>query len=188
MSNVVSVTLKPPFKDIIAGVLDARQTAIREGRNMLRIEGRRMVDLMREEAPAGKTGKFRKGIFYRTYEREQGPILRVYAPQPLATFIALGTKPHRIAAKQAGALSFDWPKFGGHVIVPKGGGFPTHVRGNVLWIGKGYVDHPGTRPNRFPGRAYRRWYPGARVALRGVAQECARTITGARQKTRVLGL
>jgi len=41
-------------------------------------------------------------------------------------------------------------------VVPKGGGFKTHMAGGKLWIGKGFVQHPGTTPNPFPARALER--------------------------------
>jgi hypothetical protein len=54
-------------------------------------------------------------------------------------------------------------------VVPKSGGFKTHVSGGKLWIGKGYVSHPGTQPNEYNFRAYDRWKPEARPRLRQLA-------------------
>jgi hypothetical protein len=98
-------------------------------------------------------------------------------PEPLATFIIEGTKAHQIAAKQANALFFYWPKIGRNVMVPKGGGFKTHLRGNTLWVGKGHVDHPGTKANPFPTRAMARWMPEARRELARISLRWAQDVT-----------
>jgi hypothetical protein len=62
-----------------------------------------------------------------------------------------GTAPHKIYPKGRGALAFDWPKVGMRVVVPKGGrrgGWAGPVKGKTgayFLIGKGYVNHPGTK-------------------------------------------
>jgi hypothetical protein len=62
-----------------------------------------------------------------------------------------GTRPHTIKAKRAKALAFFWAKAGGvQTFVPKRPGGGTGLRrsrsGKVsLWIGKGFVRHPGTK-------------------------------------------
>jgi hypothetical protein len=61
-----------------------------------------------------------------------------------------GTKPHIIRAVHARALAFDWPKVGGKTLVPiRPMGFTGHTRLGVFIIGKGYVNHPGTRARPF---------------------------------------
>lgn len=70
-----------------------------------------------------------------------------------ATWVHDGTRPHKIFPRSKGALSFDWPKVGMRVVVPKGGrhragGFAGPVkskRGVYFLITKGYVQHPGTK-------------------------------------------
>jgi hypothetical protein len=68
-----------------------------------------------------------------------------------ATVVHNGSRPHTIAAKRKKALAFMWAKKGGvQVIVPKKPGGGTGLRksktGKVhLWVGKGFVRHPGTR-------------------------------------------
>jgi hypothetical protein len=82
-----------------------------------------------------------------------------------------GTKPHTIAARRQKALSFFWAKGGGvQVFVPRtragkkmGTGLRKGKNGRVaLWIGKGYVRHPGTRARPWLDDALREM-----AALRG---------------------
>ena len=65
-----------------------------------------------------------------------------------------GTRPHTIKARRAKALSFFWAKGGGvQVFVPRtragkkmGTGLRKGKDGKIaLWIGKGFVRHPGTK-------------------------------------------
>lgn len=65
-----------------------------------------------------------------------------------------GSRPHTISAKRRKALTFFWGKAGGaQVFVPRtkagkrlGTGFRKSKSGRVsLWIGKGFVRHPGNR-------------------------------------------
>lgn len=68
-----------------------------------------------------------------------------------ATAVHNGTRPHTISAKRAGALAFNWKARGGiRVVVPKKPGGGTGIRKSksgkvVLWVGKGFVRHPGTK-------------------------------------------
>jgi hypothetical protein len=64
-----------------------------------------------------------------------------------------GTKPHTISARRRKALRFFWGAAGGvQVFVPRtaagkkmGTGLRKGKGGVALWIGKGFVRHPGTR-------------------------------------------
>lgn len=76
---------------------------------------------------------------------------RVYVSAKYAEAVHNGTRPHIIRPKGAKALAFEWGKMGGvQTFVPKKatkwGGLRKGKTGKVfLWIGKGYVRHPGTR-------------------------------------------
>ena len=121
---------------------------------------RRAKALTQAEAPVGKTGKFKKGIWAKRYRRSKTIVgFNITVPQPIGTFILEGTKRHPITARKARALVFFWPKVGMVTVVPKRGGFSTHVKDNIYWVGKGYVDHPGTKANPFIQKARRRWWP-----------------------------
>lgn len=82
-----------------------------------------------------------------------------------------GTRPHTISASRTKALSFFWAKGGGvQVFVPRtragkkmGTGLRKGRNGRVaLWIGKGFVRHPGTRARPWLDDALREM-----AALRG---------------------
>lgn len=87
-----------------------------------------------------------------------------------ATFVHNGTKPHIIRARRAGALRFFWPKVGLVTVVPKlKGGLTGVVRtkhGSYFRIGKGFVNHPGTKAR-----------PWLYEALRHVAEKDGYTVT-----------
>lgn len=161
---------KPSFRDTKGRWTEAHEELLEEYRNGMRVLGRQLKSLMQSEAPTGKTGKFKRGIRFRTFSqagsgRGSGAKLgfKITMPQPLGTWIIKGTKPHIIRAKVAKALYFYWGKVGAYTVVPKAGGFKTHFAGGKLWIGKGYVNHPGTKANPFDQRAYDRWWPGAKA-------------------------
>jgi hypothetical protein len=164
------MTVKPAYRHNVSQQYHtATDNLKRNIRNQLRGLGREWKRLMQDEAPEGKTGKFKKGIGFRTFARGEDRFLMIgHMPQPLGTYITEGTKPHWIQAKNRRALSFFWPKIGMRVIVPKRGGFKTHVRNDVFWIGKGGVNHPGTKANPFHKRAYRRWRPKAKQVMRRI--------------------
>lgn len=177
MPGFLSITIRPPFRDLKGRFVKAEKGLLEDRREMLRNLGRRYVELAKKEAPK-RTGNFAAGIFYRTYEMGKNLEMRAYSPEPLGTFIRRGTDPHQIAARNKGALYFYWPKVGMFTVVPKAGGFKTHVADNKLWIGKGYVDHPGTKANNYNERAYDQWKPEGRPALRQIALRYIAVIQG----------
>jgi hypothetical protein len=70
-----------------------------------------------------------------------------------AIFVHEGTRPHIIRAKHAGALRFFWPKVGVVTVVPKvtrKGKWTGYIaKRKVFLVGKGYVNHPGTKGRPF---------------------------------------
>lgn len=84
----------------------------------------------------------------------RGSFYRVVALHPAAMAVEEGTPPHIIMARGAQAMVFHWDRIGRKTIVPRRGGFRTHTdRDGNLWVGKGYVNHPGTRPIHFLSQA-----------------------------------
>ena len=71
----------------------------------------------------------------------------VFTDYFVAPFIEFGTKPHEIRPKNKKALKFYYGRVQATAFVPAAGGFKTHFSGGNLWIGKGKVDHPGTKEN-----------------------------------------
>lgn len=178
--TVFRLESRPTLKDIIGAVLAAKDGLDADRRVLMRRLGQSFVMYAQDEAPK-RTGDFAEGIRYRTYEQGEVFGMTVSTPQPLGRFIIGGTKPHWIAARRAGALYFFWGKVGAFVTVPKRGGFPTHFgKDGKLWIGKGGVDHPGTKPNPFITRAYKRWQPQAQDGLRMIATNWQKTTVNKR--------
>ncbi len=133
-----TVTSKPTFRDLQGRFARAEKELIDIRRDELRAEGRLLVKLVQkktEQKVKQRNAKLEQGIRFKTFISGDDVRLSVTAPEKAA--------PHRIQAKNAKALAFGWPKIGMNVIVPKAGGFKTHVRNGRLWVGKGYVDHPG---------------------------------------------
>ena len=160
MAEIVT-TVRPSYRDIAGKFVKADEQLLADKRDMARRIGQDWVKKMREEAPK-KSGEFAKGIRFRTIVAGEQINMSGTIPQPLGEFIIEGTKEHVIAARSAGALAFFWPKVGMMTFVPKQGGFPTHVNANGdLIIGKGFVNHPGTKPNKFNERALAKWKPFA---------------------------
>lgn len=148
----------PPLRALDGKFSKAKQALIKKRRDELRSEMRRLTRLMQDEAPGRQ---FPRGIRFRTFE--EGGQLRgeIRTPQPLGTFIIEGTRSHPITPKRAKALRF----FTG-TSIPGFGIEPSGLSGAIFAT---KVQHPGTAPNRFHGRAVRRWKPGARAALRRMA-------------------
>jgi hypothetical protein len=127
---------------------------VQETKPLVRVLGAKYVGYAREELK--KPGRFSEAISFQEFADGQSFGFYGLSPKPIGHFIILGTKPHKIAPRRANALYFFWTKVGMYTVVPKGGGFKTHVAGGKLWIGKGFVQHPGTPPNPFPSRALER--------------------------------
>lgn len=178
MSDTFSITASPSFKDIAGRFARAEKILLDARRDEMRELGKRFVVLLKDEAPRGKTGKFRQSIIYRTYQDGSDLTLRTYHAQPLGTWIIGGTEPHKIQANSAGALYFFWPKIGKFVVVPKAGGFKTHVRGDELWVGKGFVTHPGTKPNDYASRAFERGKDDINASMRKITNRYVMALNG----------
>jgi len=163
MVSKFAITFKiiPPLRDIAKRFTVAEQQLPENIRNEMRVEGRRLTDLVVAEAPKA-TGKFASKISFRTYSTSKTTGFSVFLPQPIGSYIIEGTKPHTIAAKRSGALSFFWSAG------PSGPGRYAFKS----------VFHPGTKPNKFTGRAFRRWMPGARGSLERISNRYVRTIAG----------
>lgn len=173
-----SVTFNPQLRDVRGRFVKAEKLLMENKRKAVRLLGRRWVEIAREEAPEGKTGKFRESIRYRTFVKDKEIGFTSSSAQPLGTWITGGTRPHRIYPRRANALYFYFGRAGKWTVVPKGGGFKTHVSGGKLWIGKGYVHHPGTRPNRYTDRAYLRWAEEMETEINAVADKFVVDLVG----------
>lgn len=152
---------RPALRDRKGRFARAEAALVKAQRDELRIHGRRLVELMQEEAPK-RSGEFAKGIRFQTHGGPQGLELEVMVPEPIGTFIIRGTIAHPITPRRAKALRW----FSG-TSIPGFGIEPSGASGAIFAM---RVDHPGTDPNRFHGRAVRRWKPGAVPSLRRMAR------------------
>jgi len=178
MPDIFSIEVNPTFRDFQGRFTRAEEELLDARRDELRTLGRWIVANLKAEAPRGKTGKFRESIAFRTFQDGDSLSLQTYMAQPLGTFIIEGTRPHQIKARNANALYFFWTKVGMYTVVPKKGNFKTHVSGDKLWVGKGYVDHPGTKPNDFVGRVFVKLQPEIDKSLSRISTRFVKVITG----------
>ena len=148
----IRTTVQPSFRDILGRFTKANKELLNDKRKMMKQLGSKMVGFERAEAPK-KTGRFAKGIHYKTFVRGEIIEMRTYSPEPLGTYITKGTKAHLIVARKASALRFFWE---------------SGPRGAGIYFFK-WVMHPGTKPNPYVDRAYARWYPGAKIELSRIA-------------------
>ena len=162
----ITITARPPFREITGRWAAAHEQLLQDKRKLIQAEAARMRDLAREEAPK-RHGKFAQGIRYRTFISGMDVGFEIQVPAPLGDWIALGTPPHVIEAKNKRALKFLWmngPKSSSNFTA-------YHFYRRVF--------HPGTKPNPFLSRAFARWLPGARAGWRQISRDFIRNITGA---------
>jgi len=152
----LEMKLSAPLKNLGKTIRESFGQLTYAARPLVRELGRKYVEFARAEAPK-RSGRFAESIAVSFEETENWFGFHGLSAKPIGHWIILGTKPHKIAPRQAGALHFFWTKVGVFTVVPKGGGdFKNHMAGGKLWIGKGFVQHPGTKPNPFPSRALAR--------------------------------
>ena len=135
MTLKLTVKTTPPFRDQRGRFRKADKAAKDSLRNSMRSQGRIVTGIVKDELAAKigqRNAKLEKGIRFNTRQQGNTTRLNVTVPQK--------ARPHKIYPKRK-ALAFKWR--GLNVVVPRGGGFKTHKRGNTLWVGKGFVQHPG---------------------------------------------
>jgi hypothetical protein len=177
VAETSSITFRPPLRDVRGRFATATEQLVKDKRNAARKLGQRWVAIAREEAP-NKTGNFSKSIRFRTYQKGAEIGFTTTSLQPLGRWITEGTRPHQIAPRMKNALYFFWPRIGKFVVVPRGGGFKTHTANGKLWVGKGHINHPGTKPNPYIDRTYIRWENEMDRELNQMASRYAVNIVG----------
>ena len=151
----LELDVKAPIKNLGKAIGESFGQLAQEARPLVRALGSKYVEYARSEAPR-RSGRFSESITFQEFADTRSFGFHGLSAKPIGHFIILGTKPHRIAPRRANALYFFWTKVGVYTVVPKSGGFKTHMAGGKLWIVKGFVQHPGTKPNPFPTRALAR--------------------------------
>ncbi len=149
---------RPTFRDLQGKFSRATANLLRSRVALLRSEAQRFIILAGEEAPGGRGGTIGRGMSYRIFQASRGVGFQ-FDPGRIGRFHAFGTGlygplHHLIRPKRAHALHF-------------------FIDGEELF--RAWVR--GVRPNRFVGRAYRRWLPGAGAALRRISTRFAQDFT-----------
>lgn len=155
------------YRDVMGRFTKRTQTQERERRRAGREMARETLKELQAQAPE-KTGVFKDGLFFRTYDRGHRMWIRFYAGGPHAfvlPFLLEGTRPHIIPTGGAPAqlakgypLRFWWEKG------PAGPGVYHY------WS----VNHPGTDPDPFADRTAEIMEPRIRDRLQKVAGQVAR--------------
>ena len=153
------ITSKPAFRDLLGRFSLANSELQSIRRSQIRHEAIRFKGLAQEEAPGGVGHTVAKEITYRTYT--------------VGNTVAFEAFPGKIGAWHIAGTGIYGPR--GQLIVG--------LRGQPLrFVKEGKVHYRmwvrGVKKNPFFSRAYRRWLPGARIALRRIAQEWVRVLSG----------
>lgn len=173
----VQTVIEPQFRDLHGRFTKASKTLDEETQKSVQMLGRSWVQLAQAEAPR-KTGTFATSIRYYPFTEPDTFGFKGLSAQPLGNYIKFGTAPHSIAARNTGALHFFWERVGLETFVPRRGGFKTHQIGNQLFIGKGFVAHPGTKPNEYHLRAFEQFWPQLQAQIRRVSENFVITLAG----------
>ena len=139
--SAFEIEFRPTFRALNGRFVKANKKLFEDRRDGMRDQGRRMKELMQEEAPE-KTGAFKKRIGFITFVQSDTTGFRIRMPQPLGKWIVAGTRAHVIRAKKKKAL---WWEGARHPVKQ--------------------VNHPGTKKNPFTIRAAKRWFPSAKKWL-----------------------
>lgn len=148
----IVVETSTSLKNLDKTVRDSFGQLSQEARPLVRELGKKYVVIARAEAPK-RSGRFAESIESQEFVDSNSFGFQGLSAKPIGHWIILGTKPHKIASRNKSALYFFWTRIGVFTVVPKAGTTKTHMAGGKLWIGKGFVQHPGTQPNPFPQRA-----------------------------------
>ena len=174
MTTKMGIEVKsiPSFRDTRGRFVSAEKALLEGMRGGMRDQGRRLWEMAVKEAPESEgltepfdPGAFKRAIRWHSFNTGNELGVRITMPQPLGRYIVLGTTPHPIAARSANMLFFYWQNA------------PSEL-GGADWYHFQQVQHPGTKPNPFTGRAYRRWLPGARKFLQSISRTYVRTLHG----------
>jgi hypothetical protein len=155
--SAFELEVRPTFREIGGRFVKATRELLKGRREMMREQGRRFVELAGEEAPGGAGRTVAKQIGFETFVSGDAIGFRTRLGQIAKWHVSgtgrYGPRGRDIRPVKARALHF----FSGGTEV-----FARSVR--------------GVRPNKFIGRAYRRWLPSARPALATMARKFTRTI------------
>jgi hypothetical protein len=158
--SFMKMTSKPAFRDLQGrfALADSKLQAIR--RAEIKNEAARFKGIAQAFSPGGAGHTVARGITYRTYS--------------VGNTVAFEVFPGKIGAWHIEGTGIYGPH--GTVVVPVHAKvLRFEIDGEILF--RAWVR--GIPKNPFFRRAYHKWLPGARTALRKIAQEWTRTISDA---------
>ena len=132
----------PGMKELAMKMEGANRVVPPEMDRALRSIGKELVKAMKSEAPK-KTGELRKSHQAKIYKMNRHQSRLTITSADHGVFVREGTRPHIIRPRNAKVLSFYWDAVGSQVFFA-------------------FVRHPGTKPNKYHNRAWRRVQPQAR--------------------------
>lgn len=142
----ITIRFDPPLTERAASFQRLATAGIFEGLGALAPEAAGIVDAaLNAEAPS-RSGHFRSTIGHTQTVGAGSIIMKWKAEDPLASWILYGTKQHVIEARSGGVLRF------------------LASSGDVVFTRR--VNHPGTAPNDFVGRAWAASQPEVVAILR----------------------
>src|SRR3990172_7011478 len=107
----LELAVKPPIKDLGKAITGSFGKLATAAAPLVRVLGKKYVEYAREEAPR-KTGRFSESIAFQEFADGQSFGFYGLSAKPIGHYIILGTKPHKIAPRNANALYFFWTKVG----------------------------------------------------------------------------
>lgn len=139
--------LRGPNGPVVRELIEAGELVKQEAKR--RVGVYRPPDAYAAAQRKRRPGTLRDSIVKRVTSSGGIPVVQVGSEDHIAMLHHEGTPAHVIAARRRPALVFFWPKVGKVTVVPSPGTGRTYHRGDTFVIGKGHVNHPGTKPNRF---------------------------------------
>ena len=170
MTSHFRLTAVPPMRDLLGRFAKAETAFIGIRRDEMSDEGKRFIGYAEQEAPGGPGRTVAKQVGYRTFLRGDAAGFEAW--------------PGKIGAWHIAGTGIYGPR--GQLIRPLGPGYPLRfeIDGEVLfrmWV-------RGIKKNPFFSRAYRRWLPGAKSALRRMGLRWVRELKGAGAETKEVTL
>jgi hypothetical protein len=169
-----ALTFKFDASKLLAALQKAPLAVSRE----LRVEMNQGLRVTEQDATAHHRFHNQKGTLEKAIKHEVAPSGlegRVYIDSGVAAYgapVHEGSKPHRIYPRDDGNGMF-FVKGGTGFFVPKGGTVTTKSYWNdkgTFFIGKGYVNHPGTKPDKFIYEAMARQKPYLLARMSGAVK------------------
>lgn len=151
----ITIKFTPPLSDKEASFRHLAETGIYE--SLARVGNDAAVVMMGALVAAAprRTGAFANGIRMRQQASSGGGLTYNFtAGDPLATWIIEGTKPHKIEPHRVGGVL----RF-------------VAASGDVVFTR--HVDHPGTKPNDFPQKAWAEASGGVIAIFQRMGREIA---------------